>query len=321
MNTTTSTPCTPTHPSISYHIPSYARFQWLNHPVVRTTLSRFLQPPKVERKGYDKVGMFLWLMHKQLMRCSYRDLESMTGIDYSTLIKFGKGLIQRLWFPRIFRTLVSQLISPLPSLLCILDSSFVESYSRKKEEDAEYSGFKQRIGFKLHQNIDFHTRLPPKQSCTGGARSDIVLGGNLIRGSPKHWRVKALAADKGYDGAFFVHEIYQRWKGIQIAIPLRRTNQEALGAKRRETEKSRALKAAERTLTPELLDKRTEIERYFSRKKRVFRLGEERARGFKNFRANSSLTSLVEILEFLSKNTPSGRYMEGIIPKLGNAKT
>ncbi len=41
-----------------------------------------------------------------------------------------------------------------------------------------------------------------------------------------------------------------------------------------------------------------EIERYFSRKKRVFRLGEERTRHLKNFRANCYLTSIMEILEW-----------------------
>lgn len=42
------------------------------------------------RRGYDKVLMFRWLMYRQVMGCSYRDLESMTGIDHSTFIKFRK---------------------------------------------------------------------------------------------------------------------------------------------------------------------------------------------------------------------------------------
>jgi len=45
-------------------------------------------------------------------------------------------------------------------------------------------------------------------------------------------------------------------------------------------------------------NKLSEIERYFSRKKRVFNLGEERTRGLKNFEANCHLTSIAEILEW-----------------------
>ncbi len=96
---------------------------------------------------------------------------------------------------------------------------------------------------------------------------------------------------------------YAPWKGIQIAIPLRKTNQETVGSKRRESDLNRALKAAERKLAPKLLNKRTEIERYFSRKKRVFHLGEEKTRHLRNFRNNCYLTSIAEILEWLT--TPS----------------
>lgn len=267
-------------------------------------LSRFLAPPRKGRQGYNKVDMFRWLIYRQLMGCSYRDLESMTGIDYSTFIKFRKRLLRKMWFPRVFKILTGEITMGLPSLFLLLDSSFVQSYSKRDEQGAEYSGFKHKVGFKLHQVIDFQTRLPLKQLCTGGARSDIVLGRQLIRGSPKRWKVKAVAADKGYDAEDFVSQIRHRWKGAQVAIPLRRTNQKAMGAKRRQTPRDYSLKAAWRTLLPAFLNKRTEIERYFSRKKRVFRLGEERTRGLKNFRANSYLTSLMEILEFLSKNSP-----------------
>jgi len=155
----------------------------------------------------------------------------------------------------------------------------------------------------LHQIIDYHTRLPLRQLATSGARSDIIIGKNLIRGSPKNWQVKALTADKGYDGTDFVNKVYHRWKGVKIAIPLPKTNQETVGARRRETTLNQTLKPAERCLDQGLINKRTEIERYFSRKKRVFHLGEERTRHLRNFRANCYLTSIAEILEWLA--TPS----------------
>lgn len=293
----------PTPASTYQSIPSFPRFQWLNHTKVVEILQRFLKPSERGRKGYDKVLMFRFLIWRQLMGCSYRDLEGVSGgIDYSTFIKFRKRLIKALWFPRIFKTLTSWLTLNFKSLFLLLDSSFVETYSKRKEKGAEGSGFKKKIGFKLHSLIDFDTRLPLRQLSTGGARSDIKLGENMIRGSPKHWKVEALVADKGYDGCDFVNQVCHKWKGSQICIPVRRTSQEKVNSKRRESELNRRLKTAHRTITKYLLNKRTEIERYFSRKKRVFNLGEERTRHLKNFRANCYLTSIMEILEWLSKN-------------------
>lgn len=303
-NTISTLPFNLSIPTSTYQIiPCYQRFQWLNSEKVVETLRYYLKPKKRGRKGYDKVLMFRWLIWKHLAPCTYRDLEGMTGIDYTTFIKFRKRLIKTLWFPRIFKKLVNWIINQANySLFLLVDSSFVETYSKDKEKGSEYSGFKKKTGFKLHSVIDFNLRLPLRQLATGGARSDIIIGKNLIRGSPRSWKIEALSADKGYDGSEFVMIAFNKWKGIKICIPLRRTNQEAVGAKRRETELDRRLKAAERTITQELLNKRTEIERYFSRKKRVFKLGEEKTRGLQNFRANCYLTSIAEILEWLANN-------------------
>ncbi len=79
---------------MSHHIPVYARFQWLNHPLVAKLVRPFFRYQGRGRRGYDKVDLFLWLCYHQLMGCSYRDLESMTGIDYSTFIKF-RGRLKR----------------------------------------------------------------------------------------------------------------------------------------------------------------------------------------------------------------------------------
>jgi IS5 family transposase len=244
--------------------------------------------------------MFRWLIWKQLMSCSYRDLEGMSGIDYSTFIKFRKRLIAKQWFARVFNQLSSSIVSGVKPLFFVLDSSFVETYSKNKEKGSEYSGFKEKNGFKLHQIIDFQTRLPLKQRSTGGARPDITLGKNLVRGAPRQLKVQALVADKGYDSQDFVHQICRKWPGVKVGIPLRRTNQAARNTKRRETILNQFLKAAERCLDQELFDKRSEIERYFSRIKRVFNLGEERTRGLTNFRANCYLVSVARILEYLA---------------------
>ena len=167
-------------------IPTYARFQWLNDKKVIRVLEYFLKPSKKGRKGYNKVWMFRWLIYKQLMRCTYRDLESITNIDYSTFIKFRGRLIQKRWFTHIWKHLITNIISKQKKkLLLIVDSSFVESYSRKKEQGVEYNGYKKKKGFKLHQIIDYHTRLPLLQYATAGARADVIWGRNLVRAGPK----------------------------------------------------------------------------------------------------------------------------------------
>ena len=233
-------------------------------------------------------------MYKQVMGCTYRDLESMTGIDYSTFIKFKKRLKDALWLKNIFEVLSSLIAHDLTSIIALIDSTFVQTYSRRNEYGSEYFGYKEKNGFKLHQMIDFETRLPLLQFATGGARSDIVWGGNLIRAAPWFWRMKAIAADKGYDGANFVMDIVLKFPGIKVAIPLRRH-------KKNDSWFNRWMKGRERSHTTTLYNKRSQIERYFSRKKHVFHFGEERTRGLKNFEANAYFVSIMEILEYAAK--------------------
>ena len=275
-------------------IPIYGRSQWLNQESTSKILERFLKPPTKGRRGYDKVWMFKWLIYKQITSCSYRDLETMTGIDYSTFIKFRQRLIKKLWFPAIFKKLVDSIADNLKDLTLIIDSSFVQTYSKKDEEGSEYFGYKKKNGFKLHQAIDYKTRLPLLQFCTPGARADIVWGGNLVRAAPKNWKVKSVLADKGYDADHFVHDIRLKWKKAKVGIPLRRLVYPGNWL-------NQFLRRWPRSLNPKLLNKRTEIERYFSRKKHVFRLGEERTRHLENFRTNCYLTSIMEILEWMSQ--------------------
>src|SRR3990167_7339437 len=252
-------------------IPVYARFQWMNNPTVRKTLSKFLGANPRGRKGYDKVIMFCWLMYRQVQGCSYRDLESMSGIDHSTFVKFRQRLIKKLWFPVIFKTLVSWIVKNRERLNLIVDSSFVETYSGKDEIGSEYNGYKEKNGFKLHQMIKFLKTKP-----------------------------KSFLADMGYDGEELVFRVNQKWKNARVGIPVRRTHKEVIGLTSEAITRNRKGKEGGRTLNRSFLNKRSEIERYFSRKKRVFRLGEERTRHLKNFRANCYLTSIMEILEWMS---------------------
>jgi len=274
--------------------------QWLNTAQTVQTLSRFLQPSARGRKGYGKILLFRWLVYKWLMRCSYRDLQSMSGIDYSTFIKFRKRLIVSGALPQIFEALSRSLITHKESLRLILDSSFVETYSKHREPGSEYFGYKKKNGFKLHSLIDYETRLPVTQIATPGARADIVLGRVLIDRAPPAWPVRSLAADKGYDSEAFVQEIKDKWRKARVGIPLRRTNQEKVTG-RKEFWLNRWLKSLPRTWDKKLLRSRTEVERYFSRKKHVFHLGEEKTRGFQNFEANCYLTSIMEHLEYIAR--------------------
>lgn len=273
------------------HIPTYQRFQWLNHPVLRKILSPFFRYSGRGRRGYDKPTLFLRLACKQLMGCSYRDLESVTGIDHTTFIKFRCRLGKRL--PGMFDSLASRVLRCLKSLGLILDSSFLETYSGHDEEGSGYSGYKEKNGFKLHQFIDYRTRLPLLQAVSAGAVADVKVGQELVDRAPPDLPVSSFAADKGYDSEYLVSSIYRKWK-IAPAIPVRHF---PYGG----NDENRRARAAHRSKNPSHYRRRTEIERYFSRKKRVFRLGEEKTRRLKNFRINCYFTSCLEILEWLSK--------------------
>ena len=241
-------------------------------------------------------------MAKHLLGWSYRDLEGVTGIHHTTFIKFRKRLMHTLWFSKVFKLLASQVVAGQKKLNLIVDSSFAETYSKKKEQGSAYSGYKKKVGFKLHSVIDYVTRLPLMQVATPGNCADITLGKHLIRGTPRSWNVKSLTADKGYDCSDFVHDIFQGWHGVKIGIQIKKTSQKTSLEEQKKTQNYK-LKAKERCLSKKLYNTRSEIERYYSRKKGVFNLGEERTRHLKNFRVNCYTTSIMEILEWMSKNS------------------
>ena len=271
-------------------IPAYARFQWLNAAKLRKILAPFFRYRGRGRRGYDQVTLFLWLGYKQLHDCSYRDLESMSGIDHTTFIKFRSRLKSR--SPHLFGVLVARTVTSLDRLDLILDSSFVETYSRHDEEGSGYSGYKEKNGFKLHEIIDRKSRLPVFQVVTSGNIADITMGEALVARAPPHLPVCSFAADKGYDSEYFAQSILLKWK-IRPAIPVRHMRHDG-NALNRTTEQRN------RSRSKRVYRGRTEIERYFSRKKHVFNLGEEKTRHLENFRTNCYFTSCLELLESLS---------------------
>jgi len=286
------------------HIPNCAGFQWINNQKIIELLVNALPYAGTGRRGYGKELLLRWLIYKQRSGCTYRDLESTSGIDYSTFIKFRQQLQTNRWLEYYFQAVAHTFASDR-KLTLVIDSSFVEQYARNKESGAEYSGYKRKTGFKTHQIIDFKTRLPLATITTGGARADIMLAKQIVKSLPKGWRVKAFLGDKGYDGLELVQQIRHKWPGVKVSIPVRRTNQAAWRCPRQETVKNRQAKLASRCLTRTLYNQRTKIERYFSRKKGVFHLGQERTRGIHNFTTNVLLTDIMAQLEYLAK--PEGR--------------
>lgn len=239
--------------------------------------------------------MFALLMYKQLTGCTYRDLESVSGIDHTTFIKFRRRLEHMDWFAHVFTELTTSVAHSLSSITAILDASFVETYSGKHEEGSGYSGYHEKEGYKLHGVIDFETRLPLLQTATAGNVHDLVGGRTLLDRAPPTWRVAGWSADKAYDSEDFVHAIRRKWENVRVAIPVRKK-------KGGESVLNRISRSRERSTSVRLYKQRTEIERYHSRKKHVFRFGEEKTRHFGNFRTNMYFTSIMEILEWLAKH-------------------
>lgn len=261
-------------------------------------LERFLKPPVRGRKGYDKTYLFRLLIYKHLMRCSYRDLESMTSIDHTTFIKFRKRLMQTNWFASLFKTLASAIAANLPSITAVIDSSFIETYSKHDERGSEYNGHKEKNGFKVHSIVDWKMRIPLLQTATPGARSDVRIAHHLIGRAPPDWNVTGFLGDKAYDDWKLVYKLKQKWRKILVGIPVRKTLHERKRPIPEAVIRNRLGKESDRCLKRPFLNKRTQIERYYSRKKRIFKLGEEKTRHLENFRANCDMVAIMEILEW-----------------------
>ena len=156
------------------HIPNCHGFQWINNERTIELLAAALPYAGTGRRGYGKVMLLRWLIYKQRSGCTYRDLESISGIDYSTFIKFRRQLQAQGRLEYCFK-IIAHTLARSRKLTLVIDSSFVEQYASTKEDGAEYWGYKRKTGFKTHQIIDFKTRIPLTTVTTGGARSDIIL--------------------------------------------------------------------------------------------------------------------------------------------------
>lgn len=276
-----------------YHIPVWKRFSFVNNRLFQRTLRKLLPKYRRGRRGYDKLRLLLWLMYRQCMNSTYRDIEHLSGIHHSTFIKYKKRMERDGVLGYLFTSLRDKAISKR-KLTVVCDSSFVETYSGHDEDGSGYSGHKEANGYKLHQFIDFETRIPLLFATSPGQMSDYKGCEHLLDLSPPEWNVSAFLADKGYDSEALVHSIAELWgKQVKIAIPVRHMGGNAL---------NHYSKYGGRTRDPNLYRKRTEIERYFSRKKHVFNLGEEKTRHLSNFQTNCALTAVMELGEWLARH-------------------
>ena len=112
---------------------------------------------------------------------------------------------------------------------------------------------------------------------------------------------KTDAAPKRPNGlALCWHRTQPRLRRKREMGRLRRTNQEKVTGRPGHWY-NRWLTSLSRTLDWRLPNSRAGVERYYSRKKGVFLLGEERTRGIKNFETNCYLISIMEYLEYLAR--------------------
>lgn len=90
----------------------------------------------VGRRGYGKAKLFHYLILQQMSTCSDRDLEELSGFHHSTFVKARKRFQEQDIYEKFFIRLVRLAIRKgvISCKKIAMDSSFVNTYSRKKEE-------------------------------------------------------------------------------------------------------------------------------------------------------------------------------------------
>lgn len=254
-------------------------------------LMRLVRKKKFGRHGYDYTQVFKYLLIKQACSLTYRDLEAATGIHYSTLIKARQIFSKKDVFLKFFRHLVKELIA-CGNISCeyvAIDGSFVETYSKKKEEGSAYWGKTEAHGFKLHALVDAQSELPVAIVITDGKVHDSRLLVPLCQKlSRYHLKPSYVIADKAYDSDDLVGYIVKKL-GSLASIPVR--------ARHKQKELNLTLKEQGRTVDRVIYRKRTSVERVFSYLKGRYSLGQEKMRGIGNFLINVFLSAICLLLE------------------------
>lgn len=254
-------------------------------------LTRITRKKKFGRHGYDYTLIFKYLLIKQACNLTYRDLQEATGIHNSTFVKARRVFAQKQVFLKFFRHLVKALVKEglLTAEYVAVDGSFVETYSRRKEEGSAYWGKTKAHGFKLHALVDAKSEVPIAIVITNGKVHDSQLLVPLCNKLTNYnLKPSYVLADKAYDSDELVAFIMQKL-GALASIPVR--------AKHKQTAVNLAAKQQGRTNDIAIYRKRTSVERVFSYLKGKYHLGTEKTRGIANFLINVFLSAICLVLE------------------------
>lgn len=269
----------------------------LSFPLIDQLLPR--KPFIGGRIGYDKQILFVWLLIKKVMGWDYRTAAEMAGLAHTTLIrandKFSKaGAYQKFLICLVKKAYKTGLIK---ASKVALDSSFVKTYSGKEEEGSGgWNGHKEAIGFKLHALIDANTGCLIALIIGDGLTHDSQVAIPLLK-KARPWlkRVGYVLADKGYDDTDIVEYIAKSLHA-KAGIPIREMPRDKKG-KKKGNYLNWKLKAKGRSVKKSILNKRTEVERFFSYLKRVCKLGKDATRGIKRFVDNTYLACIFYMLK------------------------
>ncbi len=251
------------------------------------------------RPSSDREKLFGWLLVKKVTNWDYRTIASMAGVSHPTLIRANDLFLKKGIYDKVFVSLVRKAYKEglIGGKYVAMDSSFVQTFSKREEFGSEgWNDFKKGYGFKLHLLIDCETKFPIALCMTDGLANDMTLAIPLLK-KARRWLKKCgyVLADKGYDWGDLVNWIVKKLNA-KAGIPIKKTYKGKQGNKGGNF-LNFLLKAQGRTLKKSIYNRRTEIERTFSRLKRTFHLGHEETRGLTNFFKNVYLALISYMLK------------------------
>lgn len=282
----------------------FVKLQYLENIEIKG-INRFGKRYKVGRRGYGKSSIFKYLILQKISNCSDRDLEEISTIDHSTFSKARKRFDNESIFGKFFLYLVKSMIREkiILSEKVLIDSSFVRTYSSRKEEGSSFlTKNKKKLGngFKLHALTD-EKGNPLVLIITKGSRNDMPIAIPLLKDFEKlNIKVNYVLADKGYDFEDIIVYIFKSLNA-KAAIPIKDKTGRKTKTNRTNYQgyQDFKYKAKGRCLKKSIYNRRSAIERFFSTLKNKYNLGKERTRGVGSFTRNCYLSCICYLLEKL----------------------
>lgn len=268
-------------------------------PIINKLYTR--EPYIGGRIGYQPDFVFKWLLVKKITNWDYRTTGEAAKLSASTLVRWNQRFEDKNVYQKFFSHLVKLALKKglITGKKVAIDSSFVPTFSNHKEVGSgPWNGYKEKFGFKLHCLIDVKTKFPIALIVTDGVRNDMPVAIPLLKkAKPYLKKCSYVLADKGYDDSDIVNFIVKSF-GARAGIPIRKKSKLAKGKINRYGNLYNwRFFARGRTFKKSILNKRTEIERFFSKIKRKFHLGKELTRGIEAFTRNAYLALISYCLE------------------------